>query len=517
MKKERKSRRRRAEEGIALLIAIFVLLLISVVAIALLVSSGTETALGANYRASSTVYYAALAGLEEARGRLLPKNQNYFGASTISPTSTFPLGQTLYVINAATGGETVAPWNSSNAFFDTQYQSEFGVPASSAAWQSVNSVWNNNAQGIPGPVFKWVRINAVSENSLYMDVNQNGTMDTNYPLFYDPAHLNGSGNPAPSLIWAPSATPSTPTAVQALEITALAALPNGSQKILQYLVAPLPVDITPIAPNQRFLAALTLDGNNVSYQGPNTGAFKIVGDDNTVGRTCSAATIPSVPAIGYTNSGDSSYSSISSGTSYFPSNYKGDQPPLALPPAPSVALVIPPSIFQTPSRVDAIAQSVIQNADVTIPSGPVMYPLSTVNGTTLSANTPTMSPSNPLTVVVNGNLDLTGWHSAGYGMLLVTGDLIYDPDASWDGIVMVIGQGTVTGSHSGIGQINGAVFVAQTRDSSGNLLSDPNLGAASVQFASSMGGNGIRMDSCWVSAALAPVTYKVLSFHEVPQ
>ena len=69
--------RRSSENGIALLIAIFVLLLISVVAIALLVSSGTETALGANYRSSSTVYYAAIAGLEEARGRLLPKNPNY--------------------------------------------------------------------------------------------------------------------------------------------------------------------------------------------------------------------------------------------------------------------------------------------------------------------------------------------------------------------------------------------------------------------------------------------------------
>src|SRR5215467_1862321 len=87
------------QDGVALLIAIFVLLLISVVAIALLVSSGTETALGANYRASSTVYYAALAGLEEARGRLLPRNPNYFGGSVISPYVNFPLGQTLYVIN----------------------------------------------------------------------------------------------------------------------------------------------------------------------------------------------------------------------------------------------------------------------------------------------------------------------------------------------------------------------------------------------------------------------------------
>src|SRR5580698_5672084 len=112
--------RRRSEDGIALLIAIFVLLLISVVAIALLVSSGTETALGSNYRASSTVYYAALAGLEEARGRLLPKNPSYFGLSVIPPA--LPVGQAVYVINALQG-ETVAPWDSSNVYYDNEYQS----------------------------------------------------------------------------------------------------------------------------------------------------------------------------------------------------------------------------------------------------------------------------------------------------------------------------------------------------------------------------------------------------------
>jgi Tfp pilus assembly protein PilX len=48
--------RRRTETGIALLISIFILLLISVVAIALIVSSGTESALAGNYRSSTGVY-----------------------------------------------------------------------------------------------------------------------------------------------------------------------------------------------------------------------------------------------------------------------------------------------------------------------------------------------------------------------------------------------------------------------------------------------------------------------------
>src|SRR5580704_4145481 len=126
MKRERKTCRR-SQDGIALLIAIFVLMLISVVAIALLVSSGTETALGVNYRSSSTVYYAALAGLEEARGRLLPKDPNYFGLTVpeLVLGTTVPLGRTFYVVNGLQG-EVVAPWDSSNIYYDKEYKAEFG-------------------------------------------------------------------------------------------------------------------------------------------------------------------------------------------------------------------------------------------------------------------------------------------------------------------------------------------------------------------------------------------------------
>src|SRR5690349_4500666 len=114
---------RRSQRGIALLIAIFVLLLISVVAIALLVSSGTETALGANYRASSTVYYAALAGLEEARGRLLPRNPSSLVPATIPAGAILTTNQTIYIVNPSSG-ETVVPWDQSNPYYDKEYKTE---------------------------------------------------------------------------------------------------------------------------------------------------------------------------------------------------------------------------------------------------------------------------------------------------------------------------------------------------------------------------------------------------------
>ena len=70
MNVRRTIRKVRSDAGVALLISIFVVLLISIVAIALIVSSGTESALAGNYRSATAVYYAALAGLEEGRGRL---------------------------------------------------------------------------------------------------------------------------------------------------------------------------------------------------------------------------------------------------------------------------------------------------------------------------------------------------------------------------------------------------------------------------------------------------------------
>ncbi|MGB9465330.1 MAG: hypothetical protein WBR10_09470 [Candidatus Acidiferrum sp.] len=483
MKQNHKSRRR-SEDGIALLIAIFVLLLISVVAIALLVSSSTETALGANYRSSSTVYYAALAGLEEARGRLLPKNPSYFGASVISPATLYPLGQTLYVINRLPS-ENIVPWDSSNLYYDNEYQSEFGVPASSATWQSVYSVWDNNVQGIPGPIFKWVRINAVSEASLYIDVNYSSTYNSTIPIFYNPSHLDSLGNPWPSLIVSPS-PPST--AVQALEITALAALPNGSQKVLQYLAAPT-------TPNLSFPAAITMNGNGVQYTGPGTSQFYVNGTDQGTPGGCTPSALV-YPAIGYTNSSD--YSQIN--TAETPSNRYVGQGGF-----PSSGLVTLSPNLQSVSELNNLVQSLTVNADQVI-SGPAT-----------AANMPSgMTAANPMIVVVNGDLDLNSWHNTGYGILLVTGELKYDPDAYWNGIVLVIGKGNFTYENNGLGTIYGALFIAKTVDDTTGLpLASP--GAATVSHASGNGGVGVYYSSCWIQYVQAPISYKVLSFHEIGQ
>jgi hypothetical protein len=487
--------RRRSEAGVALLIAIFVLLLIGVTAIALILSSGAESALAGNYRSSASTYYAALAGIEEARGRLLPSNPDYLGPVLATLGTPLPLGSVLYIQNPLPG-ETVNPTDLSNpsTYPDTQYQQEFGTPITSATVQTINSV--SNAAGIPGPLYKWVRINAVSEQSLKLDVDNSGSQDGTIPLFFDPAKAK------PSLIV--SAVP-PPSAVQALEITALASLPNGSQKLLQYLAALSMPNLNfggAGSPNPSFPAALTLDGNNVNFDGPSSTSFNINGNDQFSVGACAPGT-SAVSAIGYTNGGDLSHSNIVTGNvTANKSHYSSVGTP-----SPSVSNVnvntLPPN-YQTPSGLDSLVQSITQGADAVIP-GPA-------NQNDLPS---TMSDSNPMTIVVNGDLNLNGWHNTGYGLLVVTGTFYYDPDASWNGIVMVVGQGQFISTRAGTGQIIGAVLVARTRDASGKLLPDPNLGAA--YFKQTGGGDGIYYSTCWINAAQKPLTYKVLSYRQLSQ
>ncbi len=132
----------RREHGVALLLTILGLLLLTAVAAAMLFSSNTETAIAVNYRDKQVATYAALSGLQEARARLHPLrgDLNGFplplgtGAAGQGPAPTnLPgpsNGQVLYVINPDPSmGETaasIAPWKANisagvpNPYFDKE-------------------------------------------------------------------------------------------------------------------------------------------------------------------------------------------------------------------------------------------------------------------------------------------------------------------------------------------------------------------------------------------------------------
>ncbi|MCZ6750313.1 MAG: pilus assembly PilX N-terminal domain-containing protein, partial [Acidobacteria bacterium] len=64
--------RRNRERGIALIIALLAMGVLTSVGFALMLSSSTETLIHANFRSSERAFYASRGGLEEIRGRMGP-------------------------------------------------------------------------------------------------------------------------------------------------------------------------------------------------------------------------------------------------------------------------------------------------------------------------------------------------------------------------------------------------------------------------------------------------------------
>jgi hypothetical protein len=474
---------RRAERGAALLIAIFSLLLISAVAIALIMMAGTESAISSNYKNSLQAFYNAKAGLEEGRGRLWSGNASRLTNSGFP--SFLPVGQVWYIINPASG-ETVAPTNTGNAYADNEYITEWGSAPSSTT--NVNSAIS--LSGTANAPYKWVRITATTEKSLNIDVNGSGAVDTtNNVLCFDGSQiLAGSTTACPSNTY------------QVYTVTSLAVTPglNGGQRMEQYTTAMQSLGLN-------FPSALTFATNTVTFSGANSNPYNVDGTDGSGNPPAVSGCTPnssnSIPAIGVTDASGSTTNKTTI-VSGLPSNrydhYIGGG--LSTPSVTdSISLA---NSLQSPATLNQLVNKVTQSADLVI------------NGNATQSNMPsTMSASNPMTVVVNGDFSMTGNYT-GYGLLIVTGNFSYSGTTGWKGIVLVVGDGTTTydGAGGGNNEFDGAIFVASIKDASGNVLT--NFGNVSYDI-SGGGGNGIYYNSCWVSKAQQVAGLKILSFKEI--
>jgi len=199
MKMQKRSTRKN-ERGLALIVALFALLLISAVAFGMMYMSNTETSINYNYRAEQQAYFAATGGLEEARDRLWSSTQGAvapLGLGVGVPTALPSLTNAgiIYITNPSAADGVVHPWDPNSPYYDDELCHEnytglnmvdsgvgnrcptSSLPASAGWYTEVHSAapFTGTAAALS---FKWVRIavkNNKSANPYFVDGNPSST------------------------------------------------------------------------------------------------------------------------------------------------------------------------------------------------------------------------------------------------------------------------------------------------------------------------------------------------------
>jgi hypothetical protein len=287
------------------------------------------------------------------------------------------------------------------------------------------------------------------------------------------------------------------------QLTSLAVTLTGARSMTQMEVA------TPVR-GLALTGALTLAGPQpIVDQMPNSSPFYVDGNDSSDGSNttrvpaseappvppgCSTAPTAAHPAVGGwddpnaspappTSSVDIIKDSIPSGRT---NNYEGSGP------SPDVQNVFGAlgDTMTSPSGMSALLDAVRSAA------GANVFP----NNYDLASSGPLGSVSDPVIDYVDGDVTLNG-NNTGYGILVVTGTLTMAGDFSWNGLVLVIGDGKITFQGGGNGQINGSVIMSKIWDdhSTKNLLSE--VGSPQLSW-NGGGGNGIYYNHCWADDML---------------
>lgn len=224
-------RRRRAERGVALIVVVFALVILSALGIGLLYMTDTSTVLAADYRDSQRAYFEARAGIQEAIVRLAAND------TAVAPTST----KVVYIINKQKSTDKIEPWNQANEYRDTElcHESVFASVSPAAAlapcttapsepnWYASTDSTGPNTGTASALNYKWVRVN--------LKVNASAAPMPDQTSLY----VKSDGSKQTQVYW--NDTTKTETLVSnsapVYVITALAVLPNGTRRMVQAEVA----------------------------------------------------------------------------------------------------------------------------------------------------------------------------------------------------------------------------------------------------------------------------------------
>jgi len=533
---------RKHERGMALILSLLALLLISAVGLGLIYMSNTETSINTNYKDTQTAFFAMRAGLEEGRDRLRANsalNLAPYGPVLPLPT-TFPpsAGSIVYILNPAGATDTVAPQTFANKYFDDEFCHESfvgsgvtwvapgtactaagAVPAASITTVASQSPNNNTAAALK---YKWVRITLKQNGTtgtpgaLNSNTWVNSAQPANAQVCWDGTLLKERvvTEMVPLGTWCSDAKNAGFNVQPVYLITSLAVTPSGSRRVGQYeagayMITPPVAGLALDGPAATFTKApnsnnFGINGynsgdpaNNQALPSPNSTYTPFTGPGGQA--ACTSPTPAVVPAIAV---GDAT--GVTNMIADIPSNrdnmYTGSTP---LPPAPLIPSVqnegtgtaqypstnslAPGSNWSTPAQLNQLAQSMANQANKTYNCSMNGLP---VGAPSCSGTYGTVAA--PQITYINGDAEVNG----GAGVLVVTGTLTVDGNFPFNGLILVIGQGIMNVKGGGGSQVNGEVLIANTNSQTAPYSQLAALGSPTLNWAGG-GSNFIQYNSCW--------------------
>ena len=502
----RKNNCRNHESGMALILVLLALLLVSAVGLGMIYMSTTETSINTNYKDTQLAFFAMRGGLEEMRDRMRSDSLQPV------PALAFPLipanmpgtaaNSIVYITNPS-AGEVVDPKTFSNQFFDDEFCHEqftglpyvaAGTPCIAANAPPAGSVAPYVASmspntGTAGSLkYKWARITMKQNGAFQVGATTTGLVDPGQPVgspvCWDAfayqervaSAMGGSADCATAVVNGYNVQP-------LYLITSMAITPSGSRRIGQYEVASfnvaappsgLTLDGPPAAanfnpPNSQNGVADGFDGSFPTKPGsgwaappavtgcnPNTGAHAAIGVDNVAAQAVVTAQISK------------------------PDNYQGLNWVAGTTPSVVPLPLLGTNNWSNPTLLNNLASEMANVADVTCP------------GSSLCGGPTYGTDASPQITYVNGDFTM-GSGTSGAGVLVVTGNFTINGKMEYDGLILVIGQGSVTVSGAGDGTIFGELFVANTNGAVGGVLGPPS-------FTWNGGGSaGVYYNSCWAA------------------
>ena len=431
----------RDERGVALFVAILALLLLTAVAAGMMYLSSTETSISSNFKAEETAYFAARAGVEEVRDRMLPTTV-YAAPYSIAPqiaTLALPPGNpaVLYMLPAGVAMADVTNTTAPNPYFDDELCHDLTIGSMTqntaanircTALPSGSSWYSATQPASVAPValdYKWVRVTLKANNS-NPAVTVDGANDANVVCW------NGTSEVTAASTSAAACATMTPIANPVYLVTALAVTASGARRVVQEEIAQTPKGALPggLFATGNGCGALNLAGNantgsfnsategtptnppnNKSNSGGSVGSngnVSLGGSSTSVNGSISTYLPPTVgacPGNGVSKSGNPGYGSVVG----LPSPYT--------PPVPPIPNPLPPQTSVTYRNVTLTPGSygnVTMKGTVTLQGGTVASPaVYTINSLTLNGNA-TLQITGPVIINLAGQpnmatvLDMTG-------------------------------------------------------------------------------------------------------------